>query len=93
MSGRPDYDVGDLVVATRDGIKSRIRQGQVFLCLCLERGYDAQSGNIGWGVAIDGPMPPWPEFWDADDFRRIDPKPQEFFTGTIEANQREGVPA
>jgi hypothetical protein len=90
---RPDYDVGDLIVAIRDGRQSPIRRGQVFRCLRLDRAEHVRTGEGTWGVAIDGPMPNTANLWNAACFRRIDPKPPAFWTGEIEAECKEPAEA
>lgn len=96
MSGRPDYDVGDLVVAVGPppGVKrmkssGALKKGSVYTVTGLI--YDRPSGE--WGVKIKEAQSPIAAAFRALSFRRIDPKPPEFWTGEVEANQRDKVPA
>jgi hypothetical protein len=90
MTGRPDYDAGDLVVCwrTRPAPSGKKRKGVVFRCV----GLVFVGGK--WGALIEGdPSPHRSRAWLADAYRKIDPKPPEFWTGTIDADAPEQVPA
>ena len=79
MTGRPDYDAGDLVVCVE--VKNPHYGFQV------GRAYRATYvGNARgiWFVVIEGKQAPSGIGWIAHAFRRIDPKPPEFFAGKIE---------
>ena len=92
MTNRPDYDVGDLVVCVR--VKNGPRKtgfvvGAVYIVTGLKLGGHAITGERTWGASFKG-LDGW---WTASAFRRIDPKPPEFWTGYIEAIHEEGVTA
>ena len=106
MTGRPDYDVGDLVVCVDDGPSralpamgepSGLHLGRVYRVLeALPPDSVSRCGRyrfLNWAVYVSGAKPPLNIPYHAPRFRKLNPKPPEFFTGTIEANQREGVPA
>ena len=94
MTGRPDYDAGDLVVC----VMAKYRKhwlGRVFL---VKRVFPPGAhGGVNWrdwGVGLlDADSPPSSPGWNAEAFRRIDPKPPEFWTGTVDADAGERVPA
>ncbi len=84
MTGRPDYDAGDLVAC----VDGKTMRGKVYRALKLL----PPSASDGWSVVLEG-HPTEPEYrgWVALCFRRIDPKPPEFFTGTVSADAGERV--
>jgi hypothetical protein len=92
MSGRPDYDVGDLVVCVEADTRMHWI-GRVFVVeQILPPGRYGGSLYKGWGchlVACERHV----AGWCVSCFRKIDPKPPEFWTGEVEANQRDKVPA
>lgn len=91
MSGRPDYDAGDLVVMVTESVTGRGRKGSVYTAVAL---CPPQFPGDIWGVRLKEHPPLGPNcWWDAGQFCRIDPKPPEFWTGEVEANQRDKVPA
>lgn len=80
MTGRPDYDAGDLVVCVEAKIRVHLI-GKVFRV--LEIAYFPDKYRK-WGVRIEGLPEPCGRWWGVEFFRRIDPKPPEFFAGKIE---------
>jgi hypothetical protein len=99
MSGRPDYDVGDLVVCVDDGqrgdFQPPVARGRVYMVANLAApGTVSSCGRMTahkWGVFLLGV--PLRDAISADRFRKIDPKPPEFWTGTVDADAPEHVPA
>lgn len=75
MSGKPDYDVGDLVECIY-APNGHLSVGSVWRALELfppQRMY----GGVSWGVTINGPMPA-DGVWFAHAFRKIRPASDEF---------------
>jgi len=93
MTGRPDYDAGDLIVCTH--LKPSSVRGPV--PIVVGKVYQAQEvlrAVSGWGVRLRGyDYPAGIRGHYAECFRKIDPKPPEFWTGGIEVETREGVDA
>lgn len=102
MTGRPDYDAGDLVVCVETSAPENYGRGlgrggrhlqrdrvyRVIKILPHSRamyGFVACLEGVRSGDETGG--------FDASRFRRIDPKPPEFWTGTIDADTPEQVPA
>lgn len=102
MSGRPDYDVGDLVVCVDDRLIMTggrcgplPRSGSVYRAVDIIRpGEVGRFGAraTGWGVCVEGCLN-LPCGYFAARFRKLDPKPPEFWTREVEAEQRDEVPA
>ncbi len=98
MTGRPDFDVGDLVVCVDDspcGVfhttsPARVK-GRVYTVANLRHDTDRRTGFTGWGIKVREVATP--DWQNCIAYRRIDPKPPAFWTGEVEAEQREGVPA
>lgn len=91
MSGRPDYDVGDLVVCVTSNspFLGRAYQVEAIFPPGTRCGL-AVTRN--WGVVTVGFYAPNDlRAWAATAFRKLDPKPPEFFTGNVEADQRDRV--
>ena len=93
MTGRPDYDAGDLVVCvSKDSKHPVVQYGKVFRVLSI--GLGRLKGLLVWGCVLEGAEPRGGKtYFHADRFRRIDPKPPEFWTGTVDADAGERVPA
>jgi hypothetical protein len=90
MTGRPDYDVGDLVVCVRAQTPNSLNLGKVWRVV----GFVPPdcAGNLG--VLLEGRRSSHPTgAFQASGYRKIDPKPPEFWTGEIEVETREGVDA
>lgn len=89
--GRPDYDAGDLVVCVDDtpnpkfGV-SKLRRGAVYV---VEKVEPPNRVDPRWGCRIAGVASLSREGFAADRFRKIDPKPPEFWTGEVEVENRE----
>jgi hypothetical protein len=86
MTGRPDYDAGDLIalVKLHPGDESfGLSIGQVFVCLGL-----IEPGDYpGWSVILKGKPAPGPGWqWNAACFRKVPPKPADFWTRDIPAD-------
>lgn len=79
----PDYDAGDLVLCLEAGpVSSPLRLGQVYRCESLIP--PEHLTNKVWGAVLTAPPPPYPFIaFAAALFRRVDPKPLEFFTGVV----------
>lgn len=83
MTGRPDYDVGNLVVCLKSG--ESVRKGQVFLALELYPPFSTKGKWPYWLVRLsDVPYPPGATGHQASYYRKLDPKPPEFWTGTVD---------
>jgi len=89
MSGRPDYDAGDLVVHVGDPDPIFPPVGSVWR---VESVHGPERGG-GWGVRLVGFAHQKEWGFDACEFRKIDPRPPEFWTGQIEADQPAKVDA
>lgn len=98
MSGRPDYDAGDLVVCVDTTSESRLiaatemlSMGQIYRVA----GIAWSPMTMTWDAILDGVCPERSDTGGflASRFRRIDPKPPEFWTGTVSADANEQVPA
>ena len=89
MSGRPDYDAGDLVAHGGEPHPEWPAVGSVWLVekICGPN----EKGDFGAHLA--GLPIPNAFGWQAEEFRRIDPKPPEFWTGTVSADAGERVTA
>lgn len=93
-NGRPDYDAGDLVVCVDDSPcklgtgPMNVTKGSIYKAVevhpCI---FD--DDTEGWAVWLKEE----PHGCNANRFRRIDPKPPEFWTGTVDADAGEQVPA
>jgi hypothetical protein len=91
MTGRPDYDAGDLVVCVNDeqcrttGRKLPFSRLSVFIVAAVW--FERAEGPFPayWCVRLSGHR----KYTAADRFRRIDPKPPEFFAGKIETVQED----
>lgn len=94
MSGRPDFDVGDLVVCVDDSPASmglfHYRRGMV---LRVARMWPPETTKRNRWVFDEVGRHPTERGHFASRFRKLDLKPPEFWTGEIEANQRDKVPA
>ncbi len=91
MTGRPDYDAGDLVVCVntcRIDLPSGMHAPALDVpilnkCFIVERLFSDEDGD--YIVFIGGIRSAHPHGgFAAIRFRRIDPKPPEFFSGKIE---------
>ena len=92
MSGRPDYDAGDLVVCLCDG--DRVKKGVVYRVDRLYPPYSTPDQFYGWLARLSGVFyPQGHSGHPAVFYRRIDPKPPEFWTGTVSADAGERVTA
>lgn len=96
MSNRPDYDVGDLVVCVDDRRAPQLTRTCVYTVLGFndDKGYSWLDNQVCIGVFLVEANPnPGDVGFDSRRFRRIDPKPPEFWTGEVEADQRDKAPA
>ena len=95
MSGRPDYDAGDLVVCvlTRPG-NPRVSYAPLVVGKVYRAAQINFEADFGWTVRLQGhPYASDTGRHYADLFRRIDPKPPSFWTGTVSADAGERVTA
>ena len=86
--GRPDYDVGDLVVCVKTVNPDSPNLGRVFTVVALWPPVPGQYKE--WDADVKE-LPPKPGYrgWLARCFHKIDPKPPEFWTGDVEVENRE----
>lgn len=96
--GRPDFDVGDLVVALGDG--RSVRKGSVYLVaglFFLPEATNEAGRDVGslWVVQLSGQHYLPGHGHPARFYRRIEPRPPEFFSGVtdVQARAPEQVPA
>lgn len=88
MSGRPDYDAGDLVVCTNDDPcpeygpsgPERIK-GRVYTVAAIKYGVDPETGFGAWGCKVCEVQAVWQ---NCICYRKLDSMPPEFFTGTVD---------
>lgn len=98
MSERPDFDVGDLVVCVDDRpcgvhhVRSPARVlRRVYTVAAIKHGTDKHTGYTAWGCKVqEVPTTTWE---NCICYRKIEPKPPEFWTGEVEVDQRDKVPA
>lgn len=93
---RPDYDAGDLVVCVQAARSQRsaLIVGRVYLVVAIfpKGSISPTSGRTLPGTAtVVAEAANTPGFcgWRHEYFRKLDPKPPEFWTGEIEVTQKE----
>ena len=97
MSGRPDYNAGDLVVCVNAAPIPGLPYDMGSLRRCalytvVEVLLNDNSDQ--WGCVVkEARSCGQYGGYDASRFRRIDPKPPEFWTGTVDADAGDRVPA
>ena len=73
MTGRPDYDAGDLVVCVRTERLDSPDLGRVFCVLAV---VSPDANDPTWGAVVGGRMSQhWSGSFLADSFRKVDPLP------------------
>lgn len=91
--GRPDYDTGDLVVCVQKFKNCPDIAPVVGSVWEVERINPPILSNGEWGVTLVGKSAAPYRGFLASHFRRIDPKPPEFWTGDVDVDAGEGVTA
>jgi hypothetical protein len=95
---RPDYDVGDLVVCVQAALSQRsaLIVGRVYSVIAIfpKGSISPITGKTLPSTATavaEAANSPGYTGWRHEYFRKLDPKPPEFWTGEIEAKQKESA--